>query len=127
MLGRRWLARRTVGPRRSDSQEHLSRAEVKPSQPSDSNERPIEDEWLRDNLVAITQLAESLDRSSFELAMRDRTRRRESGRGTPHPFGDLADAAGGWARENPGEMRSVFVMSRNEAGETSGLRLGALD
>jgi hypothetical protein len=31
---------------------------------------PIEDEWLRDNLVAIAQLAESLDRSSFELAMR---------------------------------------------------------
>jgi hypothetical protein len=30
---------------------------------------PIEDEWLRDNLVAIAQLAESLDRSSFELAM----------------------------------------------------------
>jgi hypothetical protein len=31
---------------------------------------PIEDEWLRDNLVAIAQLAESLDRGSFELAMR---------------------------------------------------------
>jgi hypothetical protein len=31
---------------------------------------PIENEWLRDNLVAIAQLAESLDRSSFELAMR---------------------------------------------------------
>jgi len=30
----------------------------------------IEDEWLRDNLVAIAQLAESLDRSSFDLAMR---------------------------------------------------------
>ncbi len=30
----------------------------------------LEDEWLRDNLVAIAQLAESLDRSSFELAMR---------------------------------------------------------
>jgi len=31
---------------------------------------PVEDEWLRDNLVAIAQLAESLDRGSFELAMR---------------------------------------------------------
>ena len=31
---------------------------------------PIEDEWLRDNLVAIAELAESLDRGSFELAMR---------------------------------------------------------
>jgi hypothetical protein len=30
----------------------------------------IEDEWLRDNLVAIAQLAESLDQGSFELAMR---------------------------------------------------------
>jgi len=31
---------------------------------------PVEEEWLRDNLVAITQRAESLDRASFELAMR---------------------------------------------------------
>jgi hypothetical protein len=31
---------------------------------------PVEDEWLRDNLVAIAQLAESLDRGSFELALR---------------------------------------------------------
>jgi hypothetical protein len=30
----------------------------------------IDDGGLRDNLVAIAQLAESLDRSSFELAMR---------------------------------------------------------
>ena len=30
---------------------------------------PIEDERLRDNLVAIAQLAEELDRGSFELAM----------------------------------------------------------
>jgi hypothetical protein len=29
---------------------------------------PIEDPWLRENLVAIAQLAETLDRSSFELA-----------------------------------------------------------
>jgi hypothetical protein len=31
---------------------------------------PVEDEWLRDNLVAIAQLADWLDRSSFDLAMR---------------------------------------------------------
>ena len=31
---------------------------------------PVEDEWLRDNLVAIAQLAESLDEGSFELALR---------------------------------------------------------
>ena len=31
---------------------------------------PVEDEWLRDNLVAIAQLAESLDQGSFELALR---------------------------------------------------------
>jgi hypothetical protein len=30
---------------------------------------PVDDEWLRENLVAIAQLAESLDRGSFELAM----------------------------------------------------------
>jgi hypothetical protein len=30
----------------------------------------VEDEWLRDNLVSIAQLAESLERGSFELAMR---------------------------------------------------------
>jgi hypothetical protein len=30
---------------------------------------PVEDEWLRDHLVAITQRAESLDRASFGLAM----------------------------------------------------------
>jgi hypothetical protein len=31
---------------------------------------PVDDEWLRDNLVAIAQLAESLDRGSFDLALR---------------------------------------------------------
>jgi hypothetical protein len=30
----------------------------------------VDDAWLRDNLVAIAQLAESLDRGSFEIAMR---------------------------------------------------------
>jgi hypothetical protein len=31
---------------------------------------PIEDDWLRDNLVAIAQLAEMLDRRSLEIAMK---------------------------------------------------------
>jgi hypothetical protein len=30
---------------------------------------PVDDEWLRVNLVAIAQLAESLDRNSFDLAL----------------------------------------------------------
>jgi hypothetical protein len=30
---------------------------------------PVEDEWLRENLVAVAQLAEALDRGSFELAL----------------------------------------------------------
>jgi hypothetical protein len=38
--------------------------------PATQTSGPVEDEWLRDNLVAIAQLAESLDRGSFELAMR---------------------------------------------------------
>jgi hypothetical protein len=29
----------------------------------------VEDEWLRENLVAVAQLAEALDRGSFELAL----------------------------------------------------------
>jgi hypothetical protein len=31
---------------------------------------PVEDEWLRDSLVAIAQLVKSLARGSFELATR---------------------------------------------------------
>ena len=38
--------------------------------PATQTSGPVEDEWLRDNLVSIAQLAESLDRGSFELAMR---------------------------------------------------------
>jgi hypothetical protein len=51
-------------------EEHLSRPKLARVSPATVTAGPIEDEWLRDNLVAIAQLAESLDRSSFELAMR---------------------------------------------------------
>jgi hypothetical protein len=52
-------------------QEHLSRPKLSRVSPAtQAAVGPIEDEWLRDNLVAIAQLAESLDRGSFELAMR---------------------------------------------------------
>lgn len=52
-------------------EEHLSRPRLSRVSPaSQTYDGRIEDEWLRDNLVAIAQLAESLDQSSFELAMR---------------------------------------------------------
>jgi hypothetical protein len=51
-------------------EEHLSRPRLSRVSPATQASGPIEDEWLRDNLVAIAQLAESLDRSSFDLAMR---------------------------------------------------------
>jgi hypothetical protein len=52
-------------------EEHLSRPRLSRVSPATQAAiGPIEDEWLRDNLVAIAQLAESLDRDSFELAMR---------------------------------------------------------
>jgi len=51
-------------------EEHLCRPRISRLSPATQTGGPIEDEWLRDNLVAIAQLAESLDRSSFELAMR---------------------------------------------------------
>ena len=50
--------------------EHLSRPRLSRVSPATQASGPVEDEWLRDNLVAIAQLAESLDRGSFELAMR---------------------------------------------------------
>lgn len=51
-------------------EEHLSRP--RPSRVSLATQAvgPVEDEWLRENLIAIVQLAESLDRASFELALR---------------------------------------------------------
>ena len=52
-------------------EEHLSRPRLSRVSPAtQASIGPVEDEWLRDNLVAIAQLAESLDRVSFELAMR---------------------------------------------------------
>ena len=51
-------------------EEHLSRPRLSRLSPATQTSGPVEDEWLRDNLVAIAQLAESLDRSSFDLAMR---------------------------------------------------------
>jgi hypothetical protein len=51
-------------------EEHLSRPRLSRVSPATQAAGPVEDEWLRDNLVAIAQLAESLDRASFELAMR---------------------------------------------------------
>ena len=51
-------------------EEHLGRPRLSRVSPATQAVGPVEDEWLRDNLVAIVQLAESLDRGSFELAMR---------------------------------------------------------
>ena len=51
-------------------EEHLNRPRLTRLSPATQASGPVEDEWLRDNLVAIAQLAESLDRSSFDLAMR---------------------------------------------------------
>ena len=51
-------------------EEHLSQPKLSRISPATQTSGPVEDEWLRDNLVAIAQLAESLDRSSFDLAMR---------------------------------------------------------
>jgi hypothetical protein len=50
-------------------EEHQGRPRLSRLSPATQTSGPVEDEWLRDNLVAIAQLAESLDRSSFELAM----------------------------------------------------------
>jgi hypothetical protein len=51
-------------------EEHLGRLRLSRISPATQASGPVEDEWLRDNLVAIAQLAESLDQGSFELAMR---------------------------------------------------------
>jgi hypothetical protein len=51
-------------------EEHLSRPRLSRVSPATQAVGPVEDEWLRDNLVAIAQLAESLDRGSFGLALR---------------------------------------------------------
>jgi hypothetical protein len=51
-------------------EEHLSRPRLSRVSPATQLQGRIEDEWLRDNLVAVAQLAEWLDRGSMELAMR---------------------------------------------------------
>ena len=48
--------------------EHLTRPALSRISPATQTVGPIEDDWLRENLVAIAQLAESLDRASLELA-----------------------------------------------------------
>jgi hypothetical protein len=48
--------------------EHLGRPRLSRISPATQTVGPVEDEWLRENLVAIAQLAESLDRASLELA-----------------------------------------------------------
>jgi hypothetical protein len=50
--------------------EHLSRPRLSCVSPATQVMGPIDDAWLRENLVAIARLAESLDRGSFELAFR---------------------------------------------------------
>src|ERR1700745_4015308 len=50
-------------------EEHLNRPRLSRLSPATQASGPIEDDWLRDNLVAIAQLGGSLDRSSFDLAM----------------------------------------------------------
>jgi hypothetical protein len=51
-------------------EEHLSRPRLSRVSLATQAVGPVEDEWLRENLIAIVQLAESLDRASFELAFR---------------------------------------------------------
>ena len=50
--------------------DHLSRPRLSLISPATQTSGQVEDAWLRENLVAIAQLAELLDRGSFELAMR---------------------------------------------------------
>jgi len=51
-------------------EEHVTRPRLSRVSPATQTIGPVEDEWLRVNLVAIAQLAESLDRTSLALAMR---------------------------------------------------------
>ena len=51
-------------------EEHLSRPRLTRVSPATQTYGRVEDEWLRENLVAIAQLAESLDQGSLELAIR---------------------------------------------------------
>jgi hypothetical protein len=51
-------------------EEHLSRPRLSRLSLATQAVGPVDDAWLRDNLVAIAQLAESLERGSLEIAMR---------------------------------------------------------
>jgi hypothetical protein len=51
-------------------EEHLRRPALSRVSPATQTLGTVDDEGLRVNLVAIAQLAESLDRGSFELAFR---------------------------------------------------------
>ena len=51
-------------------EEHLDRPRLSRVSPATQAQGPVEDEWLRENLVAIAQLAESLERASLDLAFR---------------------------------------------------------
>ena len=51
-------------------EEHHMRPKLSRVSPATQTLGTVDDEWLCENLVAIAQLAESLDRDSFELAFR---------------------------------------------------------
>jgi hypothetical protein len=51
-------------------EEHHIRPKLSRVSPATQTLGTVDDQWLRVNLVAIAQLAESLDRASFELAFR---------------------------------------------------------
>jgi hypothetical protein len=51
-------------------QEHLGRPALSRISPATQTVGAVDDAWLRVNIVAIAQLAESLDRDSLEIAMR---------------------------------------------------------
>ena len=51
-------------------EEQLDRPTLSRISPATQAVGPVDDAWLRDNLVAIAQLAESLDQRSFEIALK---------------------------------------------------------
>jgi hypothetical protein len=51
-------------------EEHHNRPKLSRVSPATQTYGSVDDPWLRENLVAIAQLAESLDRSSFQVAFR---------------------------------------------------------
>ena len=51
-------------------EEHRNRPKLSRVSPATQTYGSVDDAWLRENLVAIAQLAESLDRSSFQVAFR---------------------------------------------------------